>query len=327
MYRNCLLALAAICSLFLAPPARAWQMSDLWPNDDGHSWVYYQIYREYLWEEPQTIENEARIYLDGYAEVPGGITVQNLRIEVISPSPAVPSFASAPPLSAPVSRRSVSWERAPKPITDPFWRNLWWARPDLRAAIERRASSGEMATTAWPPGYYQVLISAPNYRKTADDIGAWRSDQEAMESWMWLVSDLTIGRTFDLQLIPDLADDVWLHATVSAWEDVTVPAGSFPGCLKVDYTIDYGISTCTNEQGIETGQMRSETVGWIDYAPLVGPVRTHEEFIPEFELLWGSCFDVDHPGEPSDEGSLELTSTPPTPVQPTTWGRLKTLYR
>ncbi len=301
---------SVLLALLLCPDARAQDMSSLWPNDDGHSWTYRQTYVEDLWVGGDAIENEVRFYLDGYGTVPGGIAVQNLRLQVLSAS-GRSSSAVAPILGD-------------NPMHDPFLRGLWWARPDLRAALQEGVSNGKIEET--PPGYYQLLLSEGAYRKSETEIAAWREDQDAMMSWLWLISDIEPGATFSLQLVPDLADNVWLHGTVTGWEDVDVPAGTFHS-LRVDYLIDYGISTCVDGQGQETGSIRSETRGWIDYAPWVGPVKSHELFVPVAEVLSGDCPGIGHLGEALTEGGLELGVPGPVPVQAVSWGRLKALYR
>ena len=67
-----------------------------------------------------------------------------------------------------------------------------------------------------------VLLNGElTYRKTADEIAAWRCNLADTRAWLWLTSNLTIGNTFTLQLVPDLADDVILRA----FQDFTHMAG------------------------------------------------------------------------------------------------------
>jgi hypothetical protein len=310
-FRSALLCLAAALA---AGPATAQDptMDQLWPNTDGLSWTYDQVYHDYYGQE--VVQNQVRFFFDGTSIVPGGIVVQNYDYGVIG--------GAVPALKAP-----AELESAPEGVRrrGPFWRNFWRARPDLRTKIELRCAKN--ATDTRPEWLYGMLLNSGAYLKTAEEIAAYRTDQVAMQSWLYLTSDLTVGATFDLQLVPDLADDAWLHGTVAAWEDVTVPVGTFAGCLRVDYRIDYGLSICTNEQGQETGSMRSETRGFVHYASGVGPVQTHEEYIPFAELPSGFC-NLDWPvGEPLSEGGLSLTDSQPTPVEEMSWGRLKHHYR
>ena len=144
-------------------------------------------------------------------------------------------------------------------------------------------------------------------------------------SWLWLVSDLTIGNTFTLQLVPDLASNVLLHGTIAAIEPATVPAGTFEDCVRVDYLIDYGKSECVDDQGNVTGTSRSETRGYVHYAPLVGPVQSSEEFL-RFAEATGTCAAPGDIGRVFARASLRLYSAT-VPALRTTWGRLKTVYR
>jgi hypothetical protein len=291
-------------------------MSALWPNPDGWSWEYEQSFTENLWGFPEVVVNQARLYFDGYSSVPGGIEVQNLEVEI-----------SAPPARIAADKSGGLISKPPNTIREPFLRTLWRARPDLRVAIENRSGSAALPNLN-PPGFYQVLLGEAAYRKSETEIAAYRRDQVAMMSWLWLVSDLTIGNTFELQLVPDLADDVWLYGTIAAWEDVSVPAGFFEDCLRVDYRIDYGESICTDENGNETGAFRSETYGHIHYAPDVGPIESFETWIPISELIWGECPPgQEHIGEPFSEGTLQYTGGSPVPVVSTTWGSLRIGYR
>lgn len=287
-------------------------MSALWPNADGTGWIYQQTYSEADWCGDIQASNEARFYFDGADVVPGGIVVQNLKVEVHGTAPS--GFA----IDAPSAVRG-----------DPFYRTLWRARPDLREKIRAEAASGKIAP--WPDStFYLNLLHEAAYRKSDEDIAAYRRDQVAMKSWLWLESDLTIGHGFRIQLVPDLADDVWLYGTNAAWEDVEVPAGSFAGCLRVDYRIDYGEGVCTDETGTETGRFRSETRGWVHYAPDVGPLDCHEEFVPITEIIQGKCPFGDlgeHVGEICTTGDLRLLEIQPVPTRPTSWGRIRRDFR
>jgi hypothetical protein len=159
---------------------------------------------------------------------------------------------------------------------------------------------------------------------TASEVAAWRCNLADTQSWLWLVSDLTIGHQFSLQLVPDLASDVFLHGTIAAIEPATVPAGTYANCVRVDYVIDYGTSACTDDAGNVLGTSRAETRGYVHYAPNVGPVDSFEQFFP-YQEVTGTC-GAGHVGQPSSLVTLRL-NTPPVPARSTTWGKLKVAYR
>jgi hypothetical protein len=312
-----------LVALALVSPQRASAqptMDSLWPNDDGHSWLYEQVYHD--WYAGEVIENEVRLFFNGADTVPGGIVVQNLDVEILG-APLAPTSGSTDQ-----GVKLLSGDTDVPAAADPFMRTLWKARPDLREAIREKLDAGPAEPVRYPPGFYQLLLGEAAYRKSDEDIAAYRRDIEATKSWLWLVQDLTIGNTFEFQLVPDLADDVWLYGTLAAWEDIDVPAGHFAGCLRVDYRIDYGASICTDETGSELGGFSSETRGFVHFAPEVGPVNHGEEFIPFKEFLWGECPEWEiYQGVVFTSGSLRLMGEQPTAVKPTTWGRLRTLYR
>lgn len=296
-----LLALA----LLPATPSAAVTMDQLWPNTDGLLWPYAQHY-ESLVENPQTVDGQVRLVLDGLAIAAPSIVTQYLHHEAVL-SPPSPLLAQTR-------------------LADPFLQHVWLARPDLRSKIPQSLAGGSCPTNA-PPGPYAVLLNGEfAFLKAPTEIAAWRCNLANTRSWQWLASDLTVGmHLFMLQLIPDLAPDVYLHAEVGAIEAVTVPAGTFNNCVRVDYVVDYGLSVCTDGNGTEIGSYRSETHGYIHYAPDVGPVDSFEEFFL-YQQMTGACADPSLIGVPYDRATMKLTSVP-TAVRPGTWGAVKLLYR
>jgi hypothetical protein len=278
-------------------------MSDYWPNDDGRTWTYDQHYQEFT-DTPADVVHQAQLYFDGATVAPMGIAAQVLRSEGIPAQPP-PALASR-------------W--APAEVSDPFLRTLWRARPDLHGAIAHAVETASACPQDAPTDWYGVLLGGNlAYVKTADDVAAWRCNRDDTKSWIWLVSNLTIGNSVTLQLVPDLADDVFLHVTVAALEDVTVHAGVYPACLRVEYLVEYGSPLeCIDYHG-NSGHLRFETTGYIDFAAGVGPVRSLEEFANvAVDGLCASGLQA--------RTTNELRSDP-VPVRATTWGALKAIYR
>ncbi len=298
--------------LVAAPPAFALglDLSSLWPNEDVNSWTYQQSY-EVFFPDPEVGAQVVRLFLEGTTVVPNGIVTQVLREELVNG--ATMALAQAPG------------------VTSPLLRNLWQARPDLREAIARFAVTGAAGANPCPNEPPQGSVGALllngqlTFRKTADEIAAWRCDVADTRSWLWLTSNLAIGNTFTLQLIPDIVSDVYLRGTIAAVEDVTVSGGTFDSCLRVDYVVDYGLSTCTNESGQSIGTSHAETRGYVHYAPGVGPVQSFEEFIPYLEAT-GDCAPPEQIGQVSHRITREFT-TGTVVIAPTTWGRIKAIYR
>ncbi len=277
-------------------------MDALWPNDDGMSWDYAQHYENF--EKPQVVDNRTRLSFTGTTVAPNGIQAQYLHQELISGPSTANAFNSDLP--------------------DPFLRTLWVARPDLRGRILQALDDLPCPQFAPPASFGNLLTGELAFRKAPDEIAAWRCNLPDTKSWMWLVSDLTIGNRFTLQLVPDLADDVFLHGTIAAIEDVTVPAGTFLSCVRVDYVIDYGTGECSDYGGDPTGSYRSQSAGRVHYAPGVGPVASYEEFVP-FAEIKGECGSIEV-GFVAWLASLQMESST-TPVRRSTWGQLKATYR
>jgi hypothetical protein len=291
--------IAAVC--LLAPPAfpQGGTLDALWPNENGRSWTY-DLHSEALVVE----DSQVRIYFEGTTTVPGGGTAQYLRQQTIA---------------GPVSANALA-----AMVPDRLLRRTWTARPDLRARILRAVAVSPCPQDA-PAGNYALLLNGEfAFRRTATDIAALRCDLADVRSWLWLVSDLTIGNTFTLQLIPDVASNIFLHGTIAAIEPATVPAGTFPGCVRVDYVVDYGLGECTDPSGNVTGTSRYETRGFVRYAPGIGPVESSEEDL--VAEVTGACDGAGVVGVPYSRTTQRLRQSV-VPVQPSTWGRLKAAYR
>jgi hypothetical protein len=299
----------ALLALLLAAPAASQPVTieRLWPNTDGLSWDYLQHYESYG-INPQTVDNQVRMFFDGTTVAAGGIQAQYLGQVLIDG----PLQAGAGDLALAASR-----------IPDPLLRNIWVARPDLRYRIERAVSENP-CPEFHPPGAIAVLLGGEfAWRRTADEVAAWRCNLDATRSWQWLASNLTIGSEFTLQLLPDLADDLFLHGTVAAIEPATVPAGTFADCVRVNYLIDYGYAECRDDQGNPLGTFRSETRGYVRYAPDVGPVESLEQFF--VVEASGGC-DAGPTGQPHTLVTMRLNAQT-TPARRMSWGRLKASYR
>lgn len=301
-------SLALLLATTLSSPLSAGTAdpASLWPHPDGMSWTYAQHTEEFL-PPLAPVDRAVRTILDGTMITPGGFEAQFFVGQLLSG-----------PLGASAGSDATGG-------LDPFLRRLYAARPGLRGAILARAA--RVPCQLFPaPGFDAVLLS-PNGALVVSptDASAWRCDVPNLRAWEWLTSDLDVGDSFTLQLIPDLASDVFLHGTVGAVEPVTVPAGTFAGCVRVDYVVDYGLFDCTDPEGNPGGPVHAETRGSIHWAPGVGPVRVFEEFIPYVGGTNGCA-----PDGWADEVGVRVTMdliAQPVPVAATSWGKLKLRYR
>lgn len=290
--------LTALATLVLAGIALAQPTLDsLWPNDDGLAW-------EYNFHIVNTVEgidfsSVGTLGFEGTHQVPGG-TAQVL----LADHGDVPGQAHVPSLP-------------------PLLRAVWQARPDLRDAIAER-HAGTVRDGVWWP----LFLHDGYYLETEQDLEMWQ-DFFLHPTWIYATAGLTVGATFVHQLVPEFADNIFLHGTVGALDDVvSTPAGEFVGTVRMDYRIDFGWQDMVDEQGNLIAQIRSETTGWVHYAPFFGPVDLREEHTPYVEIE-GTGYPPewdDLLGQVVQTQTLVLTSGT-TPVQSRSLSDVKALFR
>ena len=95
-------------------------------------------------------------------------------------------------------------------------------------------------------------------------------------TWKFLESDLSVGSTFTLQLVPQFKDDAFLHGVVFRQVNVETEVGTFQKALDCLYIIDWGITRVIDLQGQTVGYLRVIDLGRVIYAPRVGPVYCYE---------------------------------------------------
>lgn len=273
-------------------------LDSLWPNADGLRWEYELVYTSTV--DPD-FTTPAVLRLDGTVQTAGGIA------QVLYGEHAVPAKAR---LGA---------------ANDPLLVALWRARPDLRAAIEARTGrSLEDAAIWWP-----LLLHDGYFMKNPTNIQMWQPDLDHA-TWTYLTDDLTVGATFTQQLVPELADNVFLHGTVEAIDaTVATVAGTFEHAVRMGYVIDYGWSEAVDSDGQVIGQFRGETRGHMHFVPGVGPVEMLENFIP---VLEADCTPADCPQELIDllgvsVQTMTLSLSQVVSVEQSTWSTVKLLYR
>ena len=281
-------------------------LSTLWPNGDGTKWTYDFVGWDKGFDGQLTTvwDGEATLTLAGTTTTPGG-PAQNL----------------------------VGWHTDANSKSGPrmsaLYRNLWRARPDLRTAIEARAAKeAQNATSA--PSWVPLLLHDGFFMKLTDRIEMWQ-ELSNHSTWTLLTDNLSVGHEFTHQLVPELADDVFLHGTVSSNDAVIVtPAGTFSNAVKMSYEIDYGVSDMTDDMGTFVGKMTAVTNGHVSYVPGVGPVDMLEEFIPFASI---DCNPQECPQEYLDrvgEVALHLTMSlqaGPVAVEERPWSYVKKLYQ
>jgi hypothetical protein len=293
-------------------------LAPLWPNEDGMSWPF----RLHVVELPEGIDTvvEGSMTLEGTTVVPGGLA-QNL----IAQHGPITRLAPGNLRSGRSLAGRLFGENPP--ALPGLLRRVWLARPDLRERIEERyADSQRMDPGPWWPNF----LHGGYLLKTADRIEMWQ-DEWNHSTWTYLAAPVEVGQTFVHQLVPELADDIFLHGTVTAIDAaVSTPAGAFSPVVKMEYLIDYGISEIVDEMGTLLGTFHGETTGHVQYAPGVGPVDLLEEFVP---YVWAECPGgpcppeiEDYIGVPIQTIMMQLTGQP-TPAIGMSWGSARVLYR
>lgn len=288
------------------PPA---SLRNIWPNEDGRAWTYHLLQRTWDFHEirifptledvpplptldevaallgnhpigndPVTEEAGYRMQFRGLKTTMSGAVGQNLETEVFEWGQ--PSFPGA-------NRSTV--------VSAGFWRALAQARPDLLPRIA--ALRPEAARLAGQVGAASVdeplFLFGYAWEKTREYIGSY-GDLNTLLSWKYLEANLAPGHEFTMQLVPDLADDVFLHVRVLRERTATTDVGDHPRSIDVLYLVEFGTSEATDVDGNPIGYFRAYTYGTITYSPRIGPVATYER----------SLISV---GEPLDPGYRELT--------------------
>jgi hypothetical protein len=277
---------------------RLGQYRRIWPHDDGSGWDYRLTSRS--WDQPppvlyptpgdvpafsmddairllgteptgtpETGTGSYRLQFNGLVTTLSGVTRQNLQATLEQGTATTASSATA---------SSATAQAGPS-----FMQLLFRARPDLAKKIDRNASGAAtraavtraVATQDAATVYYPTLLHGYAWEQTDQWIGTY-GDLNQEIAWIFLTPDLRPGSEFSLQLVPDLADDVFLHARVLGWKTMETEAGTFHHALDVAYLVDFGVREITDFEGNTQGYVRDALFGTVDYVVGVGPVRCYE---------------------------------------------------
>jgi len=151
----------------------------------------------------------------------------------------------------------------------------------LHALLRDRSQQAprKMPSDVEPP----ILLFGYAFEQTPDHIGTY-GDVDQDLAWKFLDDQLQVAHRFDFQLVPSLADNVFLHVLVAESMSVSTEVGEFSNALRVVYVVDNGIFRITDESGATSGYFRPLVFGEIVYVPQVGPVQSFERVIlgPDF---------------------------------------------
>jgi len=251
-------------------------LADAWPHDDGRGWSYETTITEY---EPDTTAG-ADDALPTFAEAHAALEVP-WDIDVVS---------------AEATFYHLLFDGMVTTESGATGQNLeaWLDRADSGKGVERcdgeRALLGRLAMVR--PG----LAAAGRLDKTAfaslgplllngyafafEDTGYYGyGDLDLRHSWAYLVRSLRPGTEFVQQLVPALADDIWLHGRIWSVQDRTIGGARYRDVVECVSIVDMGLQEVVDEQGNPLGEGRSYMYGRVFYAPDVGPVAFQERSV------------------------------------------------
>lgn len=285
-------------------------IQNIWPNDDKTVWTFRYLLRGWddsgpnlfptaddvppvpTWPEivqllgshgtgDSVVAQNAiyRIQFDSLTTTTPGVTAQNL-VETYYAEDESTLAVQAPTYDARLLGR------------------VFMARPDLRENIieklqaderpqNRRLAAdlarlpnqelapGREARGPEPIMSTPLLIHGGAWEKTADWIATY-GELNTMPAWKFLTSDLAVGTEFTHQLVPDLANDVFLHARIDRHFEIDTELGTLEKAVDCLYVIDFGVSRLVDLGGNTLGYMRLYAYGRVVYVPTVGPVYVYE---------------------------------------------------
>lgn len=259
-------------------PAPMPTMDNIWPHEDGTGWVYDLQYREFEGPAPaetapplptlqalhaalaQPLEGDPlveeqvlyRLRFEGELTTGPGVTAQNLV--------GTTYRESTPSLSARSDRRLLGL--------------IARARPDLRPRIlaEVDGTADDLKDAS---GASMYSLGSCAFASEQNGYYAY-GELDAEHSWIFLEGDLSIGSEFTLQLVPELADDIWLYGQIWGVGDKTVDGVTWSNVLECMYAVDMGVQAATDDQGNLLGEYRSYLYFATLYAPGYGPIMSVE---------------------------------------------------
>ena len=245
-------------------------LGNIWPNEDGDAWTYdlttsmFDVAFDPDPDDPpplpaledlhadlqvpvegDQLESAAGLYrlaFDGLKTTDSGVTAQNLTQTVYSdPWGKLGAGVEDPAAGMGSAVTAEGFEL--------LLRRIAQARPDLRAKIAERygvfAEPQDRLDKAGVPSFPLFLFG---YAWSKEETGIFSyGDLDIDPSWIYLESDLSVGHEFQMQLVPMLADDIWLFGEI--WSRGTFTAGGiqYENCVECMYAVDMGVLEATDK--------------------------------------------------------------------------------
>lgn len=269
------------------PPAGAPQptMANIWPHADGTAWTYDIEYRE-LTPLPTVDVKEGEIptmeelHAALQAPLEGEIVTEEDGLYRLAFDGMVTTESGAEGQNVVETFYTELYgevKNSGQGGADPFFAAIARSRPDLREALITRCGFDEK---------YLETISPPmfmgGYAFSAEDEGYYSfGDLDQNHSWVYLEGDLSVGSEFSMQLVPMLADDIWLYGRIWSVQDRTIGGKLVENVLECMYLIDMGEAAVTDEGGNVIGTYYPYFYGVTFFGPEIGPLAGIERRINE----------------------------------------------
>jgi hypothetical protein len=117
------------------------------------------------------------------------------------------------------------------------------------------------------------MLHGGAWERTPWEIGTY-GDLDDQLAWLYLDANLQPRAEFEFQLIPSLADDVFLLCRILGRRTIETQIGRLRGALDCLYVVDYGVAVVFDQEPV--GYFRLVDYGIVTYVPDVGPVQCLE---------------------------------------------------
>jgi len=249
-------------------------IDELWPNDNGRWWEYDLHIAESDTDlgdlkDPDiplpSVQQMSRLVVDLAHD--GSPTSEDYLLRT-SFAGTRTTMSGATGQALVEEFEDVGSKKTDARTADPILDLIWSMRPDLRSRLPEpdKVGSGDRG----PAG-----LTGYCWTKTETYIGGY-GDLNADLSWLYLKAPLRASATFTMQLVPDIADNIWLHGLIERQLTWTQGETAYPRAVEVFLLIDLGAQIATDDQGNTMQLDRSWVCSRTVYAPGVGPVYTHE---------------------------------------------------
>ncbi len=267
-------------------------LTNIWPHEDGNLWTYdlsesyisgheldfydnIEDVPEFVFDdlyvrllEPADVDSTSQgtyqLEFDGMVTTDSGVTAQYL-VETVSDDQYQSSGIALRKSDADVN----------------LLLNIMRARPDLSDKItivlrEKGLSESKIMSlhtfSLSPP----LFLGGYAWEQNDDSIHSY-GDGDIDISWIYLEEDFSAGHSFVIQLVPGLANDIFLHGKITSVHPVEVDGVTYVNSVDCFYAIDFGVQVVTDEGGDPIGYIRTEHYGIITYVPEIGPVSCREQ--------------------------------------------------